>query len=226
MATFVLVPGAGGHGAYWNRLVPALERRGHEAIAVDIPEHEPGAHLADWAGYVDRSIGDRPDVILVAQSLGGFLAPIIDHEVRMIVFLNAMIPLPGETPNEWWGNTDSGAARLAKAEADGRDPAFDLYNDFLHDLPEDAAAELMSGEAREPADSAMADVCAFKSWPNVPIKVVVGRNDRFFPADFQCRVAKDRLGVDADVIPGGHLVAMANPDGLADLLAGYVAERK
>jgi hypothetical protein len=60
----------------------------------------------------------------------------------------------------------------------------------------------------------------------VPIKVVVGRNDRFFPADFQCRVAKDRLGVDADVIPGGHLVAMANPDGLADLLAGYVAERK
>jgi thioesterase domain-containing protein len=226
MATFVLVPGAGGDGAYWNRLVPALERHGHEAIAVDIPEHKPGAHLADWAGHVDRAIGDQLDVILVAQSLGAFLAPIIGSQVRMIVFLNAMIPLPGETPNEWWINTDSSAARLAKAEAEGRDPTFDLHNDFLHDLPEDAAAELMSGDAREPADSAMVDSCAFKSWPDLPIKVVVGRNDRFFPADFQCRVAKDRLGIDADTIAGGHLVAMANPDGLADLLAGYAAELK
>jgi predicted alpha/beta hydrolase family esterase len=221
MATFVLIPGAGGHGAYWNRLIPALEQRGHEAVGVDIPENEPGSHLTDWAGFAERAIGDRSDVVLVAQSLGAFLAPLVDRPVRMIVFLNAMIPLPGETPDEWWGNTDSGAARLAKAEADGRDPTFDLYNDFLHDVPEDAATELMSGDAREPADSAMADACSFKSWPDVPMKVVVGRDDRFFPADFQCRVAKDRLGIDADVIPGGHLVALANPDGLADLLDSY-----
>jgi len=222
--TFVLVPGAGGHGAYWNRLVPALERHGHEAIAVDIPEHKPGAHLADWAGYVDRAIGGRPDVILVAQSLGGFLAPILDSQVRMIVFVNAMIPLPGETPNDWWGNTDSEQARVAAAEADGRDIEFDLPSYFLHDLPPDAVADLMSGEARAPTDSAMADACEFKSWPDVPIRVVVGRMDRFFPADFQCRVAKDRLGIDADLIAGGHLVALANPDGLADLLDGYAAE--
>lgn len=221
MATFVLIPGAGGHGAYWNRLIPALERRGHEAVGIDIPENEPGTHLTDWVGFVDRAVGDRSDVVLVAQSLGAFLAPLVDKPIGMIVFLNAMIPLPGETPDEWWGNTDSGAARLAKAEADGRDPTFDLYNDFLHDLPEDAAAELMSGEAREPADSAMADRCEFKSWPDVPMKVVVGRDDRFFPADFQCRIAKDRLGIDADVIPGGHLVALANPEGLADLLDAY-----
>lgn len=221
MATFVLIPGAGGHGAYWNRLVPALEQRGHRAIAVDIPEHEPGKLLTDWVGQVERTTDDWSDIVLVAQSLGGFLVPLVDRPVRMIVFVNAMIPLPGETPDQWWGNTDSGAARLAKAAADGRDPTFDLHNDFLHDVPEDAAAELMSGQVREPADSAMADPCAFKSWPDVPMKVVVGRDDRFFPADFQCRVATDRLGIDADVIPGGHLLALANPDGLADLLASY-----
>jgi pimeloyl-ACP methyl ester carboxylesterase len=224
-ATFVLVPGAGGHGAYWNRLVPALERRGHDAIAVDIPEHKPGGHLADWAGHVERAIDDRPDVVLVAQSLGGFLAPMVDKPVRMIVFVNAMIPLPGETPDEWWVDTESGAARRAAAEGDGRNPEFDLHSYFLHDLPADAAAELMSGEAREPADSAMADACEFKSWPEVPIKVVVGRDDRFFPADFQCRVAKDRLGIDADVVVGGHLVALANPEGLADLLDGYATAK-
>jgi pimeloyl-ACP methyl ester carboxylesterase len=221
MPTFVLVPGAGGHGAYWNRLAPELERRGHDVVAVDIPEHEPGSHLADWAAHVERAAHGRADIVLVAQSLGGFLAPLVRLPVRMIVLLNAMIPLPGETPDQWWGNTDSGAARLAAAERDGRDPDFSLQNDFLHDVPADAAAELLAGETREPAESAMSDPCAFKNWPAVPIRVLVGRDDRFFPADFQCRVAQERLGVEADEIAGGHLVALANPTGLADRLVGY-----
>jgi predicted alpha/beta hydrolase family esterase len=221
VATYVLVPGAGGDGAYWNRFVLSLQGRGHKAIAVDIPEQEPGRLLADWAGYVERAIGRRSDVVLVAQSLGGFLVPIIDRPVGMIVFVNAMIPLPGETPNQWWGNTGSEPARLAAAAAGGWDPEFDLATYFLHDLPDEVIAEVMSGAARGPADSAMADACGFKSWPDVPMKVVVGRDDRFFPADFQCRIAKDRLGIDADVISGGHLLALANPDGLADLLTGF-----
>jgi predicted alpha/beta hydrolase family esterase len=221
MATFVLVPGAGGDGAYWNRLVPELDRRGHEAVAVDIPEHE-GSHLADWVVHVERAAYGRNDIVLVAQSLGGFLAPMRRVPARMIVLLNAMIPMPGETPDDWWENTDSGAARNAAAEAGGYRAEFDLHTYFLHDLPDDAIAELMSGEARYPAGSATAEPCAFKKWPDVPMKVVVGRDDRFFPADFQCRVAKDRLGLDADVIPGGHLVALSNPAGLADLLHEYV----
>jgi predicted alpha/beta hydrolase family esterase len=223
MATFVLVPGAGGHGAYWNRLVPALEQRGHAAVAVDIPEHEPGSHLADWAVHVERAAHGRGEIVLVAQSLGGFLAPTVRLPVRMIVLLNAMIPLPGETPDGWWGNTGSGAAMTAAAEAAGRDPAFDVHSYFLHDLDDEAVAQMMAA-AREPAESAMADSCDFKNWPAVPIKVVVGRDDRFFPADFQCRLAQDRLGLGADVLPGGHLTALANPEGLADLLDRYAAE--
>jgi len=43
-------------------------------------------------------------------------------------------------------------------------------------------------------------------------------DDRFFPADFQRRVAKDRLGVDADLRPGGHLIALANPSRVAEYL--------
>jgi hypothetical protein len=46
----------------------------------------------------------------------------------------------------------------------------------------------------------------------------VGADDRFFPADFQRRVANDRLGVDADLRPGGHLIALANPSRVAEYL--------
>jgi pimeloyl-ACP methyl ester carboxylesterase len=225
MATFVLIPGAGGHAAYWKRLTPELEKRGHRAIAVDIQENDPAMDLNGFAAVVEAAMGDDTDVILVAQSLGGFTAPMVRKPVRMIVLLNAMIPRSGESPNEWWGNTGSGSARREADLAAGRDPEFDLDQHFFHDVPDDARAELLSGEAREPSAAAMAQRCDFPRWPAVPTRVLIGRDDRFFPAEFQRRVAKDRLGLDADEIPGGHLVALSNPSGLAERLVAYAAQR-
>jgi pimeloyl-ACP methyl ester carboxylesterase len=71
---------------------------------------------------------------------------------------------------------------------------------------------------RDEAEIAFTEPCEFDTWPDVPITVLVGRDDRLFPADFQVRVARERLGVDADVLPGGHLMALANPQGVADRL--------
>ncbi len=226
MATFVLIPGAGGHAAYWNRLIPELETRGHRVIAVDIEENDPSMDLHGFAGVVEAAMGDDADVILVAQSLGGFTAPMIRKPVRMIVLLNAMIPRSGESPDEWWGNTGSGAARREADLAAGRDPEFDFERHFLHDLPDDAKAELLSAQPREPSAAAMAQACDFARWPAVPIRVLIGRDDRLFPAEFQRRVAKDRLGVDADDIPGGHLVALSNPSGVAEKLVAYAAQMR
>jgi hypothetical protein len=45
-------------------------------------------------------------------------------------------------------------------------------------------------------------------WPSVPIRVVAGADDRFFPLGFQQTLARDRLGLEADVLPGGHLIAL------------------
>jgi pimeloyl-ACP methyl ester carboxylesterase len=221
MTTFVLIPGAGGVGVYWHPLVTELEARGHRGVAVDIPEDE--LDLWGYAETVEAAMDGHDDTVLVAQSLGGFTAPMIRKPVQMIVLLNPMIPLPGERPDDWWANTDSESARRAANEAAGIDPAFDLDRLFFHDLSPQARALLLSRPAREPSAAAMAQPCAFDRWPDVPTKVVVGRDDRFFPAAFQRRVAKQRLGVDADEIPGGHLAAMSNPAGLADLLTEYVA---
>jgi pimeloyl-ACP methyl ester carboxylesterase len=61
-------------------------------------------------------------------------------------------------------------------------------------------------------------VCDFAGWPPVPIRVVIGTGDRFFPAELQRAVAAARLGIDADVLPGGHLIALSQPALLADYL--------
>ncbi len=58
--------------------------------------------------------------------------------------------------------------------------------------------------------------------PDVPTKVLIAREDQFFPADFQRRVAADRLGAAPDEIDGGHSVALSHPKQLADRLTGYL----
>ena len=77
MARFILIPGAGGVAWYWHRVVPLLEAATHEAIAVDLPGDDPKAGLKDYADRVVAAIGARGDLIVVAQSLGGFTAPLV-----------------------------------------------------------------------------------------------------------------------------------------------------
>jgi hypothetical protein len=219
VSTFVLIPGAGGAAWYWHRIVPLIEQAGHEAIAVDLPGDDNLAGLPEYASQVVSVIGERDDIVLVAQSLGGFTAPMVAAKVpvRAIVLVNAMIPLPGETPGAWWANTGSARARAAAAEEGGYGTDFDEVVYFLHDVPADVAAAGAS-QQRPEADAVFGSACDFGRWPSVPIRVVAGADDRFFPAGFQQAVARDRLGLDADVLPGGHLIALSQPD----LLASYL----
>ena len=217
--TFVLIPGAGGTAWYWHRVVPLLREAGPEAIAVDLPGDDPTAGLPEYADLVASAIGSRDNVVLVAMSLGGFTAPLVAAKVPVsaMVFVNAMIPRPGETAGEWWDDTGWSDARAAAAELGGYSTEFDLAVYFLHDVPPDIAA---AGEPyqRPEADVAFGSACDFSAWPPIPIRVVAGADDRFFPLAFQLALARDRLGLEADVLPGGHLIALAHPAELASYL--------
>jgi pimeloyl-ACP methyl ester carboxylesterase len=223
MSVFVLIPGAGGSAWYWHRVVPELRARGHEAIAVDLPGPDESAGLPEYADAVVAAIAGRRDVVVVGQSMGAFTAPAAcaHTPVRLLVLLNGMIPLPGETPGDWWANTGWEPARIAAALAGGYPAEFDLATYFLHDVPADVVA---AGEAHgyDEAGIAFGQPCAIDRWPDVSTRVIAGRDDRFFPVEFQRRVARDRLGVDIDVVPGGHLAALAYPAELAERLTGYL----
>ncbi|WRZ88435.1 alpha/beta fold hydrolase [Streptomyces sp. NBC_01007] len=212
MSVFVLVPGAGGAAWYWHRVVSELQARGHEAVAVDLPGADESSGLPEYTDAVVAAIGDRRDVVLVAQSMGGFTAPMVCARVPvgLLVLVNAMVPLPGETPGQWWGNTGSEPARLAAAEAGGYGAEFDLDTYFLHDVPAAVAAAGADHERPE-ADIAFGQPCDIKRWPDVTTRVLAGAEDRFFPLEFQRRVAHDRLGIEAETVPGGHLAALSYP---------------
>jgi pimeloyl-ACP methyl ester carboxylesterase len=219
VSTFVLIPGAGGVAWYWHRVIPLLREAGHEAIAVDLPGDDEDAGLPEYTRAVVDAVGDPLDVVIVAQSLGGFTAPLVAPIVspRALVLVNAMIPSPGETPGAWWTNTGWLPAREAAAEQGGYGSDFDLAVYFLHDVPPEVAA---AGEQHQriEADAVFGSVCDFREWPSVPTRVLAGADDRFFPVEFQRRLSRDRLGLTADVLPGGHLIALSRPREVAKYL--------
>jgi pimeloyl-ACP methyl ester carboxylesterase len=228
MTTFVLIPGAGGDGWYWHRVVPELESRGHDVVAVTLPA---GDNTAGWTAYADaivRAIGDRTELILVAQSLAGFSAPLVCERlaIDLLVLLNAMIPRPGETGNDWWANTGSGAAQRDHLAGLGlsSEVAGDDAVVYFHDVPEDVTAEAYRRGEPDQSMTPMGEPWPLRAWPDVPTRVLVGRDDRLFPATFQRRVARERLGLDADEIAGGHLVALSHPVELAERLDAYRRE--
>jgi len=218
MPTFVLVPGAGGSAWVWSRVTGLLVDAGHEAVAVDLPGDDERAGLARYAQLVVDAIGARSDVVLVAGSLGGFTAPLVCERVpvREVVLVNAMIPAPGETVRDWWAHTGALEAQAEAARAGGYGP-FDVETYFLHDVDAEIAAEGVSYQRSE-ADIAFESVCDFTAWPAIGIRVLAGENDRFFPVGLQRRVARDRLGVEVDVLPGGHLLPLVQPRLVANYL--------
>jgi pimeloyl-ACP methyl ester carboxylesterase len=225
VAVYALIPGGGGDPWEWHRLVPELEARGQEAIAIRLPAENDGASWSEYADTVVEAVRDRTEVILVCASMGGFTAPIVctRRPVDLLVLLNAMIPLPGETFNAWWSSTGSGAARreyhasIGLTSADTDDDAVIYY----HDLPADLSAEAQARTWQDQSATPLDEPWPLPAWPPVPTRVLAGRDDRMFPLAFQRRVARERLGLDADEIDGGHMVALSNPGGLADRLETY-----
>lgn len=216
MSTFVLIHGAASDSRDWDLVTPRLEEKGHEVLAPDLPCEDDFAGLPEYADSVVRVTGDREELVVVGHSFGGFTAPLVCDRlpVDLLVMVNGMVPAPGESPGEWWGNTGwngrSGETDVETMEV------------FFHDVPEDLArATIRRGKSQ--SGRPFEKPWPSKAWPRVPTRVLLGRDDRFLPAEFQRRVAHERLGIISDEMPGGHLVALSQPQELADRLGRYAA---
>ena len=219
---YVLIPGAGGRAWYWHLVAPRLAERGHRAVAVELPADDDSKGLHDYAQAVLDATGTRGGVV-VAASLGAFTAALVAEPLQAtgVVLVNAMIPSPGETPGAWWGTTGALEARNARASRLGYPVEFDPRIYMFHDVPPEvlAAATQKGEQSQRP----FGDPCIFSSWA-APVSVISAKDDRFFPVEFQQRLARDRLGVEPRLVPGGHLVALSQPDQLAAAILVDTAE--
>src|SRR5438067_1853350 len=148
MATFVLIHGAGDVGWYWHLVQAELREPGHDAVAPDLPCEDDAAGLPEYADAVIDAIGDRNDLVVVAQSAGGFTAPLVCERVpvKLVVLVAPMIPAPGEAPADYWANTRYD------------EEAHERYDDpialFYQDVPPKLASEAL-GRGRTQSEARM-----------------------------------------------------------------------
>jgi len=227
MSTFVLIPGAGSDPRVYGATIEALRACGHDAVAPKLPLRDRRATPSDHAGCVAGAAPDDADLIVVGQSLGAFAAPLVAARVPVarLILVAPMIPKPGESAREWWANTRHEEAigdvlqRHGPIEAWGPDAFAEV---FLHDVdPQVARANERFNGA--PGAGMFAEPWPLDAWPDVRTRVLVPRDDRFFPREFQRRVAHERLGLEIDEMAGGHVPMLSRPTELAERLVELAA---
>ncbi|GAA4542528.1 alpha/beta fold hydrolase [Amycolatopsis samaneae] len=214
MTTFVLIHGGGSSGWDWHLVAAELRGRGHDVVTPDLPIEDPSAGLNDFTNAVLAALGDRPDPVVVGHSYGGMTAPLVCAKVsaRLLVFLAAMVPAPGEKPGDWWANTGYvGPEGLSQAET------------FFGGVPEPLVAECVA-HGRPQVSAEGEEPWPLDALPDVPTRALLCRDDRFFPPEFLRRVTRERLGVEPDEIEGSHMVLLSRPKELADRLESYLGE--
>jgi hypothetical protein len=131
MSHYLLVHGAW-HGAWcWQRVMPGLIQAGHRAHAVTLtglgerahllrPDIDLETHIQDVVAAMDAE--ELSDVVLVVHSYAGMLGTAVadrrPDQLRHLVYLDAVLPKPGES----WSTTHASATRNARIAAAQADP--------------------------------------------------------------------------------------------------------
>jgi pimeloyl-ACP methyl ester carboxylesterase len=221
MATYVLIHGAGDVGWYWHLVERELRTRGHGVVVMDLPVDDDAATLSDYADVVVEAIGDRrEDLVVVAQSYGGYVAPLVCDRVpvRLMVLVAAMIPAPGETVDQMLVNTRFDDAERPESGDSG------ALATFYHDVPRSLAEQALT-RGRPQSEAASAVPFPLAAWPDVPTAFILCRHDRLFPAPWLREVVRQRLGVEPEELDSGHTPALSHPAELTDLLERIRVER-
>lgn len=233
MTTFLLLHGAGGSGWDWHLVEPLLRADGHRCLAPDLPAEDPAADLDRYVQVAVDAVRDAEPafdgderLIVVGHSMAGVFAPMVAEALAAdhLVMLAAMVPTPGERGQEWWTNTGHAEAQRRHLEEIGLDPSSleDPLVIFGNGMTPEVWAGVLEHE-RTQTGRPFDDPCPLDAWPSIPTTVAAARDDRFFPLDFQRTIARDRLGLEVDVVPGGHVPALSHPGALADKLAAIAA---
>jgi pimeloyl-ACP methyl ester carboxylesterase len=223
---FVLVHGSY-HGAWcWNFLKPELERLGHRVTTVELPISDPTLGAADYASVVERALDPGSEPILVGHSMAGLVIPLVaaHRPVRRMVFLAAMLPVPGRSINDQRA-TEPIDGRVAPRTAEWTNLGDDVWmvgpntatELFFHDAPA-AVARWATARLRPQSYRVMNEVTPLAAWPDVPSSAIVCRDDRALNPEWVRTAARDRLRATAIELDGGHSPFLTRPAELARVL--------
>jgi pimeloyl-ACP methyl ester carboxylesterase len=209
MARFLLIHGAWHGGWCWQDVVCALEARGHEVDAPDLPCDEVGLTAGDYAARLPAGAD-----VVVGPTMGARTAALVDGKKR--VYLGGLLPV---TEEESLVPFVDGFAQFVRDELDRSYwPDADtcarcMYPDLRREESDRAYAQLrpQARLANEGASLCPDDI------------VIVTSRDAAIDPEWQRRMAR-AYGARIIELDSGHSPFLTQPDELADLLNAIAGE--
>jgi len=223
VASFVLVHGSGQNASCWTRLAAALQERGHEVVAPELPKHATDWELEDHAAWIADAVPDL-DAVVVAHSLSGVFLPLVGSmcDCSLLVFLAAVIPEPGKAlraqltedasmfSSEWIA---AGSRWFDKTQTES------LAREFLfHDCDESTIAWALHTMQPYETEHLVTQVAPFEEWPPVALASIVATEDRTLSPDWIQRTTRRVLRQEAIEVRAGHCPHVSRPAELALVL--------
>jgi pimeloyl-ACP methyl ester carboxylesterase len=224
--TVVLVHGAFADGSSWAKVIPLLQAKGLNVVAVQNPLSSLAADVDATKRVIEAQTGP---VILVGHSYGGVVITQagVDPKVAALVYVAAFAPpkdqsvngLGKEQPPPAYAtsvNVDSGGYLSLTPEG--------IAKFFAQDLPAREAAVLAATQGPT-FGGAFDDKVTETAFSSKPTWYVVSKADRMIPPEFEMAMAK-AANAKVTTLDASHVVMLSKPKEVADVILAAVAAVK
>jgi pimeloyl-ACP methyl ester carboxylesterase len=224
VAIFCLIHGAWHEPSCWEPLIPRLEEHGHEAVAPELPLHDPAAGYEDRIQPALKALdGMRGQIVVVGHSQGTAYSTLVASAGPPALLVHLCPRLGG------FDEPAGAPARFREGvpfPADGPDGTSTWEPEAAIEamyprLPREAAralAERLRPMAPPPDEYPLAE------HPQVPTALIYAAEDELFEPAWERFMARELLGVEPIELPTGHFPMVEDPDALGDLLSRLARE--
>lgn len=226
--TIILVHGAFADGSSWSKVIPMLQSKGYDVVAVQ----NPLTSLADDAAATKRAILNAPgDVVLVGHSWGGMVITQAgdDPKVKALVYVAAFAPDMGQAIGDL-GKTFAPSPGLVGLQPDVSG-FFSLAKDsvmtnFAQDLPAAQTSVMFATQGPIEA-SAFADKATVAAWKGRQNFYIVAKQDRMINPDLERQFAQ-ALNATTTELNSSHVPMLSQPRRVAKVIlqAAVAAENE
>ena len=219
----VLVHGAWADGSSWSRIIPLLQARGLNAVAVQ----NPLSSIADDVASTNRiiNIQDGP-VLLVGHSYGGAVITEAGNNAKVagLVYVAAFAPDVGETLG---GMGQKYPAPPGFSTVQPIEDGFLLltrkgvFENFGQDLAPDLQSLVFATQGATHG-AVLGTPIKAAAWRTKPSWFVIAANDRMISPDQEKDTAK-RMGAKTLTLPTSYLPMLSQPEKVANFVIDAAA---
>jgi pimeloyl-ACP methyl ester carboxylesterase len=215
--TVLLIHGAWADGSSWSKVIPLLEAKGLQVVAVQIPL----TSLADDVAATQRAIAlaDGP-VMLVGHSYGGAVITQAgnDPKVAALVYVSAVAPDNGESALGLITSVQTPIGSELRPDNSGylKLTPRGIAEDFAQDLSAREIAVLTATQVPTNV-AAMKGEITTPAWKSKPSWYIVAAHDRAISPDLEAAQAK-RIGATTTTVPSSHVIMLAQPSKVAEVI--------